>query len=58
MSIKETPQKILAGRRVALPTEFLEKNKMNEGEIVLVRLDDDGTVVIIPAEVRRKIAAA
>ena len=58
MSIKETPQKILAGRRVALPIEFLERNKMSEGDIVLVRQDDDGKVVIIPAEVKEKLIPA
>ena len=54
MTVKDTPQKVLAGRRVALPQEFMAKFSINEGDIILVRQDEKGIVQIIPAEVKAK----
>ncbi len=52
---QEIPQKILAGRRVAIPKEMFEKSQLNDGGIVLVSQAEDGTIQIKPAEVKARI---
>ncbi len=51
-------QKILAGRRIAIPKEMFEKSKLYDGGIVLVEQDENGRITIIPAEVKAKTPAA
>jgi len=49
-----TPQKILAGRRIAIPKEMFTKSQMTDGGIVLISQNEDGSIRITPAEVRPK----
>ena len=56
-SVSQNAQKILAGRRIAIPKEMFEKSNLKDGEIVIVEQSEDGIITIIPAEVRRKIPA-
>ena len=55
-SMSQTAQKILAGRRIAIPKEMFEQCHLKDGEIVLVE-QEDGKIIIIPAEVKPKIPA-
>jgi len=55
--VNQSAQKILAGRRIAIPKEMFEKSELYDGGIVLVEQDEKGIISIIPAEVKRKIPA-
>jgi len=54
--MSQSAQKILAGRRIAIPKEMFEQCHLKDGEIVLVE-QEDGRIIIIPAEVKPKIPA-
>lgn len=56
--MSQIAQKILAGRRIAIPKEMFEKSLLEDGGIVLVEQDENGKITITPAEVTpRKITA-
>ena len=55
-SMSQSAQKILAGRRIAIPKEMFEQCHLKDGEIVLVE-QENGKIIIIPAEVKPKIPA-
>ena len=42
--------KVLAGRRITIPEEISKKLNIDEGDFVIVRLED-GSFRVIPAEV-------
>ena len=56
-SVSQNAQKILAGRRIAIPREMFEKSNLKDGEIVIIEQSEDGKITIIPAEVKPKIPA-
>ena len=55
--MSQTAQKILAGRRIAIPKEMFEKSALEDGGIVLVEQDEDGRITIIPADVKARVPA-
>ena len=55
--VSQSAQKILAGRRIAIPKEMFEKSQLYDGGIVLIEQDEKGIITIIPAEVKPKIPA-
>lgn len=55
--LSHTAQKILAGRRVAIPKEMFQKVNLQDGGIVILEQDEDGIISIIPAEVTRRVPA-
>ena len=55
--MSQTAQKILAGRRIAIPREMFEKSDLKDGGIVIVEQDEDGRITIIPADVKPRVPA-
>ncbi|MBL4654095.1 MAG: hypothetical protein JKY53_14720 [Flavobacteriales bacterium] len=55
--MSQTAQKILAGRRIAIPREMFEKSSLEDGGIVLIEQSEDGKITIIPAEVKARVPA-
>lgn len=53
MRSKGQPQKILSGRRIPLPEEFMEKHNIHEGDIVLLQ-EEKGKLSVVPANVTPK----
>lgn len=53
--MSQTAQKILAGRRIAIPKEMFERSHLKDGEIVIVEQDENGVIRIVPAEVKPRI---
>lgn len=53
MRTKGQPQKILSGRRIPLPEEFMEKYKIKEGDYVLLQ-EEKGRLSVVPAYVTPK----
>ncbi|MCH7560557.1 MAG: AbrB/MazE/SpoVT family DNA-binding domain-containing protein [Thaumarchaeota archaeon] len=53
--MSQIAQKILAGRRIAIPKEMFEKSALEDGGIVLVEQDEDGRITIIPADVKARV---
>lgn len=52
--LSQSAQKILTGRRIAIPKEMFEKSKLYDGGIVLIEQDERGRITIIPAEVKAR----
>lgn len=51
-------QKLLGGNRVTLPAEFVKRNKMVQGDTLIVEWDDYGRVTIMRGEVKPKTSFA
>jgi len=45
--------KILKGHRITIPTEICRKLKINEGDFVILKVENE-TIKIIPAEIKAR----